>query len=160
MSNSNKHIFQLTMVSQNDPQCNDGTDLFGEVTSFTGGTLGASGLKAQNQVHLPIPPDPSNPKPAPSPTWFLELDGSIDKASFSVVISGPKGYTSTKITIDGSNMESWVTQNEKEKTNQIYKESSCGIFGFAQKNVTASGTYWIYTITAGVSYPVVHPPNA
>ena len=74
--------------------------------------------------------------------------------------SGPPGTPSTSITIKGSDLPGWVKQNEKEKTNQIYKSGQCGIFGFAQRNeVAGQGVYWIYTVTAGVSNPKVHPPS-
>ena len=152
-----KQIFQFTMVSQNDPECSCGNELLGEVTAFEGGILRSDSFPLKKNVSLPIPPPPNTPIPPPPPTWFLELDGNIEDAYFTVTISGPDSKSPTTITIDGSKMKKWIEQNEKEKTNQIYKESSCGIFGFAQKNIVNSTTSWIYTITAGVSYPVIHP---
>lgn len=148
---SNKNIFQLTMVSQNDSGCNCGDQLTGELTNYCGGNLKAGSEPFGEKVQLPVP---SN-DPPPSPTWFLELAGAIELASFQVVVSGPNG--DTPITINGAEMATWVAQNQNEKTNQVYLESSCGIFGYAQKNVAGGITNWIYTITAGVTNPVVHP---
>ncbi|WP_299889544.1 hypothetical protein [uncultured Lacinutrix sp.] len=151
-----KQVFQLTMVSQNDPGTGCGDELYGIVLGTKGGTLNKqTSFPYQEGVHLPIP---SNDPPK-SPTWFLELDGNIEDVSITVVVFGPEGkYNPTIITIDGANMPSWVAQNEKEKTNQIYVESADGIFGYAQENIAGDTTNWIYTITAGVANPMIHPP--
>lgn len=156
MGDTMSHIFQLTAVSQNDPQCSIGSQLTATITSYNGGTLTAN--SSPLTVDLPIPPPPT---PPPSPTWFLALDHTIKDASFSIEIAGPPGTQTTAITINGSDMPGWVAQNEKEKTNQIYKQGTCGIFGFAQRNVVeGQGVYWIYTVTGGVCDPQVHPPGA
>ena len=152
-------IFRLTTVSQNDPGCLDGEDLFATVTNVTGGTLLSSSSPMNQKVSLPIPPPPGHAGP-PSPTWFLELNGSIDDASFTVEISGPADYTTTTIVVEGADMAAWIAASKKVKTNQIYATGASGIFGYAQEDNVVDGSFnWIYTITAGVVNPMVHPPS-
>lgn len=155
---SKSQIFQLTIVSQNDPGCEFGTELYATVTAYSGGKLVNGSMPVNQKVKLPIPPAPGT-TPPPSPTWFMELADSIDNASYSIEISGPAGYPTTKILLNGSDMKGWIAANKIDKTNQIYLESNCGIFGFAQENdVNGGNTNWIYTITGGVVHPHVHPP--
>jgi hypothetical protein len=150
-----KQVFQLTMVSQNDPGTGCGDELKGIVLGVKGGTLNKTSFPYQEGVSLPVP---SNDPPK-SPTWFLDLDGNIEDVSITIAVFGPEGeYTPKVITINGANMPGWVAQNKKDKTNQVYIESANGIFGFAQQNVVADTAYWIYTITAGVVNPKIHPP--
>ena len=152
-------VFQLTVVSQNDAGCAAGKELTVNVAMPTGGTLQNQSWPTGEEVPLPIPPPP---RPPPSPTWWLTLgDGGIEGASYSLVISGPDGANPTKITINGRDMPGWVLDNQKQDTNQIYNESSCGIFGYAQY-VAKPGqpVTWIYTVTAGVDHPKVHPGGA
>ena len=152
-------IFRLTAVSQNDPGSKDGAGLFATVTGFTGGKLQHISSPVNEKVSLPIPPPQGKAGPQ-SPTWFMELDGSINEASFTVEISGPVGYTPTTIVVKGSDMANWIVANQKEKTNQIYSKGTSGIFGFAQKdNVVDGNLNWIYSITGGVVNPMVHPPS-
>ncbi len=154
MSTSPK-IFQLTMVSQNDGGCPCGSQLTGEVLFCIGGTLNekrSNPFKMHHSVKLPIPPPPA---PPPSPTWFFDLGpGGIDEFFVVVKVAGPAAEKGpTYIPIRGVDLPGWVKQNTKLATNQIYKTGDCGIFGFAQE----SSLYWIYTVTAGVTNPEVHP---
>ncbi|MFL5386288.1 MAG: hypothetical protein ACJ8GN_27540 [Longimicrobiaceae bacterium] len=156
-------VFQLTVLSQNDPECSIGSELSVVVDQPTGGTLTTGPIDAGGSfpvgtpVPLPIPPPPGATGPE-SPTWFLQLSDGIENASYSLTISGPDGSNPTSITIAGSSMPGWVAQNQKEDTNQIYLEATCGIFGYAQENIQSQSTTWIYTVTAGVYDPMVHPP--
>ena len=156
-----RNVFQLTVLSQNDPGSVFGDQLSVVVNPPTGGTLTTvpPSSPVGTPVALPIPPAPGTTGPQP-PTWLLELSDGIANAQYTLTISGPHGANPTHITIDGSNMPEWVTANEQEPTNQLYKKSSCGIFGYAQVN-TPEGqpTTWIYPVTAGVFYPVVHCPG-
>jgi hypothetical protein len=152
-------IFQLTVVSQNDPQSQpEGSHLSVVVDPPVGGKLRSNSSPIDTPIPLPIPPAPGTKAP-PSPTWFLELDDTIENASYTLTVSGPDGADPTHITVKGSDMPGWVAQNRKQKTNQIYKKGKCGIFGFAQEHTPAGQpTYWIYTVTGGVSHPQVDPP--
>lgn len=151
-------IFRLTAVSQNDPSSLDGADLSAKVTAFTGGELQSISAPADTELSLSIPL-PDGRAGYKSQTWFMELDGSINDASFTVEISGPAGYTTTSIVVKGSDMANWIAANHPEKTNQIYAKGTNGIFGFAQKdNVVDGNLNWIYSITGGVVNPMIHPP--
>lgn len=152
---SDKVFFQLTMVSQNDPGSN-GDKISGKVMSFKGGEMESYSSPVNEKVHLPIPPAPNDPNPQTPPTWFIEVTAGITNASYETEVYNSDG-TTTKIEIKGEDMAKWVEENDPTKTNQIYLESECGIFGYAQKFVGETGTHWIYTITTGVSFPVVHP---
>ena len=78
---------------------------------------------------------------------------------FIVEVRTP-GQKTTTIILNAAEVGFWAEYNEKTKTNQIYKEGDCGIFGFAQLNKPADQpAYFIYTITAGVDNPKIHPPK-
>jgi hypothetical protein len=148
------HIFQLSVLSQDDPECNIGSQLQVVVQPPVGGTLTANSFPVGVPVDLPTPPP--TPTFGPTPTWFLELSDGIENASYTLEITGPTGQTPTTITVPGSSMRGWVKQNQSDPTNQIYLEQTCGIFGFAQENSPPDQTYWIYTVTAGVCDPRLH----
>lgn len=162
---SKNPVFQLSALSQNDqanpscPGCSEGAKITAMVTDHGGCELltspppppyPASNVPVGEWVHLPIP----NSK-EPTPTWFFEVTDGIENAWIDLVIFTPN-YGFTEIYLQGSNMPCWVAQNKENPTNQIYKKGNCGIFGYAQENVTDL-TYWIYTVTAGVCNPMVHP---
>lgn len=148
-------VFQLTTVSQNDPGCYCGDQIYVKITGVNGGQLRDDSFPVNTHVSLPIPP-PKGLRGVPSPTWFLELNTAIENASFQLAISGPCIPTTT-IVVPGKQMQVWVDRNRLEKTNQIYLGGSCGVFGFAQLNeVPGQGTYWIYTITGGADHPQIH----
>lgn len=167
---SQNPVFQLSMVSQNDqpnpscPGCAAGKEIYGEVISakIKGGTFlsktdpiknyPASNEPLDTMVHLPYPLVPA----PPTPTWFFEITDGIENFSLKAIIQTAEAQTTT-IHIDGANMPGWVKKNKKETTNQIYQTGNCGIFGFAQSNDQAGYTTWIYTLTAGVCNPQVHP---
>lgn len=156
-SNGMTPQFQLTVVSQNDPGCSAGSQLSVIVHPPRGGSLLPQSFPVNEAVALPVPPPPT---PPPSPTWWIDLAAGIENASYTLVISGPNGANPTTITVNGSDMPQWVSRNEREKTNQIYKEGSCGIFGFAQlSDKKDQPRTWIYTVTAGVDNPKIHPPQ-
>ncbi|HEX9936525.1 MAG TPA: hypothetical protein VGB15_05365, partial [Longimicrobium sp.] len=114
-------IFQLTVVSQNDPASQpEGSELSVVVDPPVGGTLRSNSFPVGTPVALPIPPAPGTKAP-PSPTWFLELDDTIENASYTLTVSGPYGADPTQITVNGSDMPGWVAQNHTRKTNQVYK---------------------------------------
>ena len=147
-------VFQLSVLSQDDPQCPVGSCLRVVVDQPVGGTLAANSFPAGIAVALPTPPGTSTF--GPTPNWFLDLgDGGIDAASFTLTVSGPAPQATTTITVPGNQMAAWVAQNETEDTNQIWQPGECGIFGYAQYN--ASADQWIYTVTGGVYNPVVNP---
>jgi len=161
-------VFQLSILSQNDqpnpscPGCSVGDQITATVVDYGGGTIysenAPSGYPTTNfpinkPVLLPIPGE----NPPPTPTWFMEVTGGIEKAWFEVAINTP-GFSPVQIRVNGSDMAKWVAANQKTDTNQIYAEGNCGIFGYAQENLQSNPLYWIYTITAGVCNPQVHPP--
>jgi len=149
-------IFQLTVVSQNDGQCAVGSQLSVVVDPPTGGgTLNPGSFPVSEPVPLPIPPAPGSSAP-PSPTWFLAVGDDIANAQYTLTISGPDGANPTAITVTGADVQTWAAVNVSNSTNQVYLEAACGIFGYAQSNPIPGGTQWIYTVTAGVAYPVVH----
>ncbi|HEX6372494.1 MAG TPA: hypothetical protein VF006_26475 [Longimicrobium sp.] len=147
-------VFQLSVLSQDDPQCPVGSSLSVVVDQPVGGTLASNSFPIGTAVALPTPPGTSTY--GPTPTWFLDLSNGIDAASFTLTISGPSPQITTPITIPGDQMAAWVAQNNIEDTNQIWQPGECGIFGYAQYNADAD--QWIYTVTAGVYYPQVNPP--
>lgn len=147
-------VFQLTVVSQNDPQCAAGAQLSVVVEPPTGGgTLNPGSFPVSESVPLPIPPAPGSSAP-PSPTWFLAVGDGIATAQYTLTVSG--GPNPTPITVNGADVQKWAAENVSDPTNQVYLEAACGIFGYAQSNPIPGGTQWIYTVTAGVAYPVVH----
>lgn len=158
LSSVRTQIFRLTTVSQNDNGATSGDKLTATVTDIKGGKLVGPSSPMNKAVDMPIPPAQGVTPPMP-PTWFMELDGSIDDASFTVEISGPAPYPTTTIEVKGSDMAAWVAANKIEKTNQIYSKGNDGIFGFAQEDSVVDGNLnWIYSITGGVVNPMVHPP--
>lgn len=142
-----KEVFQLTLVSQNDPG-SDGENLFGEVVALEGGPIEGNSDPVNEPLHLPTPQEHG------SLNWFMNLENGIENAAFTVRISSDEN----PITVLGRDLPAWVAQNQREKTNQIYQESINGIFGYAQKNEKEDMIQWIYTITAGVNHPRLHPP--
>lgn len=164
-------IFQLSILSQNDqpngvcPGCSVGAEITATIVEYGGGTIYASNapqpypntsFPLNKPVLLPIPPAPGTTAPA-TPTWFMEVTSGIENAWFSVEIQTP-GNLSTSIRVNGSDMAAWVAANQKGPTNQIYAKGDCGIFGYAQENAASQQpVYWIYTLTAGVCNPQVHP---
>ena len=165
-------VFQLSILSQNDqpnpscPGCSVGKDIYTFVYNYGGckflpptssiPNYPASNEKYRELVHLPIP----SQNPPPTPTWYFELTDSLDDAWIDVCIITP-GYRPRFITIDGSNMRNWIAQshNGETPTNQIYQHGNCGIIGYAQENAGSSDQpdFWIYTLTAGICNPQVHP---
>ncbi len=145
-------IFQLTAVSQNDRGCSYGNDYTGTLTENKGGVLRSDSASVNKPVHLPTPQE------APAPTksnWFLELDGEIEDAFFTIVIDGPDGNFPIP-PINGKDVKKWKAINEKDPTNQIYRKGNCGIFGYATPYAPDG---WIYTITVAVTDPKIHPPG-
>jgi hypothetical protein len=170
MENTINSVFQISILSQNDPpdQCCAGCAVGAEIYAFVfdyGGcnflSAGSNraGYPASNEelrkpVLLPVPAD----FPPPTPTWFFEVTNGIDNAWVDVLILTP-GQLPCIIRINGANMELWVADNTESPTNQIYSYGNCGIFGYAQENNPGDSqpVYWIYTLTAGVCNPHVHP---
>lgn len=166
MSNT---IFQLSMVSQNDQPnpscegCSVGDQITATVLEYGGGTIYFSNAPAScpetafpvgKPVLLPVP----GAAPPPTPTWFMEVSNGIENAWFSVEVNTP-GQQPSVIRVNGSDMAAWVAASKKDPTNQIYAGGNCGIFGYAQENqASKQPVYWIYTITAGVCNPQIHPP--
>jgi len=164
---SQNPVFQLSALSQNDqpnsecPGCSEGDNISAVVIAYDGCELltppppppyPASNVPVGEWVHLPIPKSKE-----PTPTWFFEVTNGIENVWVDLVVFTPY-YGATEITVQGSNLPAWVAQIKKNPTNQIYKRGNCGIFGYAQDNV-AELTYWIYTVTAGVCNPMLHPPG-
>jgi hypothetical protein len=150
-------IFQLTVVSQNDPGCSAGANLSVVVNQPVGGTLRSDSSPVGTPVHLPTPPGQGGS--GPTPNWWLELSGDIDQAAFTLTISGP-GQTTTMIAVPGAMMREWIAASQPRSTNQVWLEAGCGIFGYAQENTPpGQPKSWIYTVTAGVHDPRVHPPR-
>lgn len=172
MKNTTNPVFQVSVLSQNDQpnQCcagrAAGAEIHAFISAYGGCTFlppgsGVSGYPSSNEelmkpVLLPVP----SSDPPPTPTWFFEVTNGIENAWVEVLILTP-GQLPCTIRVDGTNMPQWVGDNDEAPTNQIYQYGNCGIFGYAQENSPKAPqpTYWIYTLTAGVCNPRVHPSN-
>ncbi len=176
MENNKPSVFQLSILSQNDQpntSC-DGCDVGAEITATVTAASGCTFLSKSNaippypvsnenmttSVLLPIP----SSTPPPTPTWFFLVNGKIEDIEVNLKVTTP-GYPDQpcKILLTGKEIVNWVDANHggSTPTNQIFQHGNCGIFGYAQKNDKDSDQpiYWIYTITAGVCDPKVHPSN-
>lgn len=144
MSSTNKDVFQLSVLSQNDSGAASGAKLHCVITKYIGGTLKDS---SPLEVKLPVP----SQSPPPTPTWFLIPDTSISEAYFTVDIFCPTEplYPSCTIKVLASDVMEWGNIPYNERDNQIYQRGKYGIFGFAQMEELGP----IYTITAGVLDP-------
>jgi len=157
-------IFQLSVLSQNDPGAADGDKLYCTVTREGGGEPWKGSFIFGEPVQLPIPPAPYNTAP-PTPTWWIpftpesNVNGLSEVAYTVEITSTNKDYIPLTITIKSSELAAWVEKSKTETTNQVYREGTQGVFGFAQFNSGAAcdEPYWIYTITAGVLNPKVNP---
>lgn len=152
MSQSN-NIFQLSAVSQNDNGCTFGKDYTLTVINVSGGTLRDGSFPVNEAVKLPIPPAPRTTPPL-TPTWFLITESDDAETSFEVVIECSKNGTKLHETLHLKDVKKWAAANAIRKTNQIYQEGNCGIFGFATPHAPQG---WIYTFTVGVTNPRIHP---
>ena len=153
MSNSNENIFQLSVLSQDDPSAADGDKLVCIVSKITGGELRSNPFLLNEEVKLPIPPVSGKPTPE-TPTWFLIRNSESEESSFTLEIFCPEDptYPIKQITVKASDVAKWAKIPYDKRENQIYQEGKYGIFGFAQEE----GDYLIYTVTAGVLDPKKH----
>jgi len=150
--------FQLTILSQNPSSCICGQQLSATVVGIAGGKLRKESSATGMTMPLPTAAAPGVIG-SPYPTWILDLGPgeAIEAASFTVIILGPC-IPPTTIAVPGARMGEWLSQNRKEKTNQIYLDGNCGIIGYAEKLLAPDQkTRWLYTITAGVTNPPLHP---
>lgn len=152
--------FQLTILSQSTSNCVCRQQLSATVVGITGGKLQKESPAIGTTTPLLARSASALIAPTP-PTWILDLGAgeSIEAASFTVIILGPC-IPPTTITIPGARMNEWVGRNQKEKTNQIYRDGNCGVIGYAEKLLGSDQkARWLYTITAGVTNPPLHPDN-
>lgn len=145
-------VFQLSALSQNDPGVADGSTIVCNVTNINNGSLRSGSFPLNSDILLPIPPNGVKPAPA-TPTWFLIPTGEIADTSYELQISCPTdpNYPAVNITLNASDVQQWANPINGPSVNQIYQEGEYGIFGFAQSGPNGL----IYTITAGVLYPVL-----
>lgn len=173
-------LFQLSALSQNDqpnPSCSGcsvGKHIIAKVVDFKGGGIFPPGSKnpyypaSNTQFDFPVLlPWPNSG--LETPTWYFVITQGLQNFEVTIVVYTP-GYIDpdtgvyhpaleTPIKIKGSDMPTWVAQNQKQKTNQVYQYGDCGIFGFAQKESDVGVGYdqWIYTVTGGVCDPKIRP---
>jgi hypothetical protein len=164
-----KPIFQLSILSQNDPGCAAGDKITASVLYHRGGNIYLKGTQPAPPPRYPVTDFPLDkpvllPIPqnlgSPTPTWFMEISkDDLNEVVFIVEVKTP-GQKAKIIILNAGEVGLWAEENKKTKTNQIYKEGDCGIFGFAQLNIPeGQPAYFIYTITAGVDNPKIHPPK-
>lgn len=146
-------VFQLSAVNQDDGRT-AGRNLKVRIVSWTSEvSLRHGSDPVENWIDLGAPPTPAK-------NWFFEVGAagiSIDQFSVTLEFEGDcDGTYHMGHTLEGANLATWVATNYREKTNQIYREESCGgIFGYAQCGPAG----YIYTFTGGVSNPKLHPPS-
>lgn len=139
-------VFQLSVLSQNDPGAADGNKLCCKIVGVCNGSLREGSFPVNENVALPIPPQEGKQAPA-TPTWFLIPENGLE-GSFTVEIFCPTdpSYPSRTIAVSEADVINWAKVPFGERENQIYEGGEYGIFGFAQEGP-------IYTITAGVLNP-------
>ena len=149
---SNKNVFQLSVLSQNDAGAADGADIYCKITQISNGDLRSGSFPINQNVELPIPPAPNTVAP-PTPTWFL-IPTNDDTASFSVEVFCPtdEDYPTASIVVTESEVRAMVQVPFAKRENLIYQKGVYGIIGFA----TEGPNGLIYTITAGVLNPRLH----
>lgn len=147
-------VFQLSVLSQNDPGTVDGANLAVDVFFAPRTTLRAGSSPMRELVSLPIPA----PNPPPTPTWFFEPQGptTIRELLICLVIVDhthrPQPYPPIVIRVPVQDVMAWARIPYQDRPNIIYREGVYGVFGFAQEGPDGP----IYTITAGVLNPRVH----
>ncbi|RBW57222.1 hypothetical protein DS884_11615 [Tenacibaculum sp. E3R01] len=139
-------VFQLSVLSQNDPGAADRDKLCCKIVGVCNGSLREGSFPVNENVALPIPPQEGKQAPA-TPTWFLIPENGLE-GSFTVEIFCPTdpSYPSRTIAVSEADVINWAKVPFGERENQIYEGGEYGIFGFAQEGP-------IYTITAGVLNP-------
>lgn len=158
-SSASTKVFQLSVLSQNDPGAQSGANLACVVTAVKKGTLLPDSLPVDQFVSLPIPPTPGV-IPPPTPTWYLKPDPavSVNAAAYTVEIFCPDdiSYPPLSIIVAGGDVAVWGATPYGERKNQVYRGGDRGVFGFAQLGPEGL----IYTITAGVLNPKAGPVGA